>query len=204
MVAYVFLHMLPGLVESRDHIYELLSKTTLMNQSKDLIIFVTALIGFDIFYFIERLSLCGSANTDVLEKHNYHMHLCMYFIYNFLITYALLLSVEASIFYTIIYVVTVALHFILTDNHFDRNFKKFFGINTHVILISGLLLGYIVSIFLYPVQLYIAAIMTALLSGAILYNSFKEEITLTRQTSITWFFIGSLIVGALLGLRLGH
>jgi hypothetical protein len=175
-----------------------------MSQSKDLIIFIAALIGFEIFYFIERLSLSKKADSLTIEKRNYHLHLSMYFIYNFLITYALLLSVEASIFYTIIYVITVALHFILTDNHFQRNFKPFFGKGTHITLILGLLLGFVVSIFLYPVQLYIAAVMTAVLSGAILYNSFKEEITLTRQTSITWFFVGSLIIGALLGLHLAH
>ncbi len=204
VVAYVFLYMLPGLVESRDRIYELLARTTLMNQSKDLIIFVAALVGFEVFYFIERLSLFGKTNTLTFKKRSYRIHLCLYFIYNFLITYALLLSVEASLFYTIIYVLTVALHFILTDNHFNRYFKDFFGPSTHVVLMLGLVCGFVVSIFLYPIQLYIAAIATAILSGAILYNSFTEEITLTRKTSIAWFFSGSLIVGALLSLHLTH
>ena len=204
VVAYVFLHMLPALVESRDHIHKLLAKTTLMTQSKDLIIFVAALVGFEIFYFIERFSLAVKANSIVIGARNYRIHLGMYFMYNFLITYTLLLSVEASIFYTIIFVITVSLHFILTDNHFHRNFKEYISGKTDTILIFALLLGYGVSIALYPVHLYIAAIMIALLSGAILYNSFKEEITLTRNTSITCFFMGSLIVGCLLGFRLTH
>lgn len=206
VVAYVFLHMLPGLVESRDHIHALLAKTTLMSQSKDLIIFIAALIGFEIFYFVERLSL-GNANsvTDMLfERRNYHIHLWMYFIYNFLITYSLELSAEASVFYTAIYVIAVALHFILTDNHFHRHFKHFVGTRTQLFLISGLVLGYVLSIFLYPVKLYIAAIFTAALAGAILYNTFKEEITLTRETSSLSFFMGTLIIGVLLALHLTH
>lgn len=204
VVAYVFLHMLPGLIESRDHIHQLLSNTTLMTQSKDLLIFVAALIGFEIFYCLERLSIGGHRSAAKLTQQDYRLHLGMYFIYNFLITYALLLSVEASIFYTIIYVITVSLHFVLTDNHFQRHFKHYFNAKSHLLLIVGLALGFLVSIALYPVQLYIAAIMTAFLSGAILYNAFREEITLTRDTSIACFFAGTLIIGILLGLYLKH
>lgn len=204
VVAYIFLHMLPSLVESRDHIYKLLANTTLMTQSKDLIIFVAALVGFEVFYFFERCSIGGNVSDSVIKKRNFRIHLSLYFVYNFLITYSLLLSIEANFFYTVLYVLVVSIHFILTDNHFNRHFKEYFNYKAHLILAAGLILGFITSIGLYPVQLYIAAVMTALLSGAILYNAFTEEITLTRETSIFWFFIGSLIIGVLLGLHLAH
>jgi hypothetical protein len=206
VVAYVFLHMLPSLVESRDKIHILLEKTTLMTQTKDLIIFIAALIGFEIFFFLERLSLGANKPIalDVFEKRNYRMHVWMYFAYNFLITYSLELSVEASVFYTVIYVISVAFHFILTDNHFHRHFQKYVSVKTQLFLIFGLILGYLLSIFFYPIKLYIAAVLTAVLCGAILYNTFKEEITLNHSTSIVSFFIGTLIVGVMLAMHLSH
>lgn len=202
VVAYVFLHMLPSLVESRDSITELLAKTTHMTPFKDLIVFMSALIGFEIFYFAERYCTLGSTKANIDKKHQFWLHMILYFFYNFLITYTLLLVIESSEYYSILFTIAIGLHFILTDNHFQRHFKEYFKIGAHLILIFALLLGCGLSMALYPIHMYIAAIMNALLGGSVLYNAFVEEITLSRKTSMLSFFIGTAIISAVLSYHL--
>ncbi len=202
VVAYVFLHMLPSLVESRDSISELLSKTTRMTPFKDLIVFMSALIGFEIFYFTERYCSYGSIKAGIDKKHLFWLNLVLYFIYNFLITYTLLLIVETSEYYSILFSLAIGLHFVLTDNHFQRHFKDYFKTGAHLILIFALFLGSGLSITFYPTHAYVSAIMNALLGGAVLYNAFVEEITLSRKTSVLSFFIGTVIIGAILSYHL--
>lgn len=202
VIAYVFLHMLPSLVESRDSINELLSKSTHMTPFKDLIVFMSALIGFEIFYFAERYCTIGSSQASIDKKHLFWLNMFLYFLYNFLITYTLLLVIESSEYYSILFTIAIGLHFVLTDNHFQRHFKEYFKTGAHLILVFALFLGCGLSIAFYPIHVYIAAIMNALLGGSVLYNAFVEEITLSRKTSLISFFIGTAIISAVLSYHL--
>lgn len=199
-VAYVFLHMLPSLVESHAHIHTLLLKTEHMGPFKDLIVFITALIGFDVFYFTDRYVTNELQSEQTSDS--FKLHLTLYCIYNFLITYTLKLEDEAALTNAILFVIAIGLHFILSDNFFKRHYPKRFNWHAKVILAVALLIGWLSSFIFYPGQLFIPALMTAALSGAVLYNAFTEEITLTRQTSITAFFIGTAIMGTLLAIQL--
>ena len=200
-VGYVFLHMLPELVESRDKIHELLDKVTSMSQFKDLIVFVIALIGFELYYLLERFTVKHDASNSTLQKRSYAFNMAFYFIYNVLITYTLILFLETGFFYVILYSIAMGLHFILSDRHFNRYYPKLFGKRSHLLLIFALVFGYVLSI-IAPINIYVSAMLTAFLSGAILYNAFSEEIALDRQTSMGAFFLGSLIMALLLGIVL--
>ncbi|MCH9643423.1 MAG: ZIP family metal transporter [Gammaproteobacteria bacterium] len=201
-VGYVFLHMLPELVESRDHIHKLLDGAGIMTPFKDLVVFVVALVGFEVFYFIERYASRACGEGVVLQQRGFRVHLAMYFIYNFLITYTMFLRVQTGLFYSILFAIAMGLHFILTDNHFKRYFPDFFNVKAHIFLVFGLLMGYVISLLMYPMSIYITAILIAFLSGSILYNAFSQEIPMNRKTSTVFFFLGTLIMGALLVFQL--
>ena len=69
VVAYVFLHMLPALVESREHIHQLLAKTTYMSPFKDLIVFteeITLTRQTSIFSFFLGTLLVGFLRAILL------------------------------------------------------------------------------------------------------------------------------------------
>lgn len=197
-VGYVFLHMLPEIVESHDKIHDLLAQSTSMSQFRDLAVYVIALMGFEIFYILDRLTFQKSISNEHLA---YLLSLGFYFVYNFLITYTLILHLDAGIFYAILFTVAMGLHFILSDKHFKRYYPQLFTKGSRLFLILGLLLGTIVAI-ASPENVYVGAMLTAFLSGAILYNAFSEEINLNRQTSMVFFFLGTAIMALLLAVEL--
>jgi hypothetical protein len=198
--AYVFLHMLPGLVESRDHIHELLSRMTVMTPFKDLAVFIIALLGFELLYILERYTFKAVSEKVVHHRH-FNLNIATYSLYNFIVTYTMVERVVVGTIYAVLFTLAIGLHFIITDNHFNRYFPKLFKCKAHAILLSAMLLGYICSL-LWPVNVYGFAILTAFLSGSVLYNAFSEEIALDRQTSMLSFFIGSAIMASLLGFLL--
>ena len=199
-VGYVFLHMLPEIVESHDKIHALLAQSVYMSQFRDLAVFVIALMGFEIFYILDRLTFEKSISN---AQDSFKLSLGFYFVYNFLITYTLVLRIEAGIFYAILFTLAMSLHFILSDKHFKRYYPQLFTASSRLFLILGLVSGTLVAILL-PKNVYIAAMLTAFLSGAILYNAFSEEINLSRQTSMTFFFLGTAIMALLLAVELLH
>ena len=203
-VGYVFLHMLPEMVESHDKIHELLSRSTVMSQFRDLLVFVVALVGFDIFYMVERFASSVDASSEVLHKRSYNLHLVMYFIYNFLITYTMILRVESGITYAVLFTLAMGIHFTLTDSHMKRYFPDLFNVKSHILLLIGLAFGCIVALIEYPINVYITAMLTAFLSGAVLYNSFSEEIPMDRKASTPFFILGSIVMGTLLAFDLIH
>ena len=197
-VSYVFLHMLPDLVESRDAIHVLLEKTTNMSPFKDLAVFALALLGFEIFYILERLC----AQKDTKEKNiTYRLDLGKYFIYNLLITYTLLVRIETGVNYAILFSIAMGFHFVLTDNYFSRYYPRLFKRKSHLFLLFGLLLGFLLAT-IFPVNVLASAFLTAFLAGAILYNAFAEEIALQRPSSMGFFFLGTAMMGVLLAVFL--
>lgn len=199
--AYVFLHMLPDLVESRDRIHILLDQMTIMTPFKDLAVFMIALTGFEVFYVLERYTV----SSKLSERDNHHRHfmlnISLYCTYNFLITYTLIERIKIGTVYGILFTIAMSLHFVITDNRFNRYFPKLFNRRAQLILLGALLAGYLGSLVV-PVNIYNFAILTAFLSGGVLYNTFSEELTLTRKTSMLFFFIGSTVMALLLSLLL--
>jgi hypothetical protein len=201
IVAYVFLHMLPALVEAKESIHKLVAGNAYFSNADDLIIFLMALIGFEIFYCVEHFTIHKNKRNTMTLSRSCKINMVNYFCYNFFIGYSILISLQASIYYTVVFVIAIGLHFIAEDDLFTDEFKELFTYKSRLILIAGLFIGFIVSILLYPVRLYVA-LLIALLCGAILYNAFKEEFTDRGQSSVAWFILGSVLMTILLGLDL--
>jgi hypothetical protein len=199
-VGYVFLHMLPEIVEQHDRIHELLNRTAYMSPFRDLAVFIVALFGFEVFYILDRFTYKGSV-TNV--NASYRLNLGMYFFYNFMITYTLILRFDSGISYAILFTFAMGLHFILSDNHFKRYYPDLFGSRSHLFLILGLVAGCAFSL-AFSVNVYFAAMLTSFLSGAILYNAFAEEISFEKESSPPFFFLGTAIMAGLLIMDLIH
>jgi len=200
-VGYVFLHMLPELVESRDKIHELLQHYTTMTPLKDLIVFFIALLSFELYYLMEYICHKSDLSNISINRRTFRFTLGFYFVYNFLLTYTLILRVATGIFYAFLFTLAMGLHFVLTDRHIKRYFPHLFDFKSRLILLFALIAGFVFSTII-QVNVYIASLLTAFLSGAILYNAFSEEITLTKQTRIAFFFFGTIIMASILALAL--
>ncbi|MGQ3891604.1 hypothetical protein [Legionella sp. CNM-4043-24] len=199
-VAYVFLQMLPGLVEYNKPIGQFLLDNQWLTSFTELMIYIVALFGFFIYYGLE---LWAERFRDKAHKDSlvYGLHLAMFCLYNFLITYTMSLRAQSSIVATIIFTFAMALHFLLTDRKFSRLYQHRFDHLGRFLLICALLAGWIYSVLFDPVNVLIAAFMTAFLAGSVLLNVFREELPTTGLTSYCWFSCGALLISLILMLQ---
>ncbi|HSW93175.1 MAG TPA: hypothetical protein VLJ15_02335 [Gammaproteobacteria bacterium] len=196
-VSYVFLHMLPDLVEYNKPIGEYLLKNSWLTSYTELLIYIVALFGFLVYYgldlFAERYRRKGHDDNLV-----YGLHLSMFCLYNFLITYTMSLRVVSSITATVLFTVAMALHFMLTDQKFCRLYPHRFNHIGRFVLISALLSGWMCSVIFDPVNVFVVALMVAFLAGSVLLNVFREELPEARTANYAWFAGGAFIVAAVL------
>ena len=192
-VAYVFLHMLPNLVEYNKPMGEFLLSNQWLTPFTELLIYIVALFGFLIYYGFDLLA---QRVRDVGHNDNlvYGLHLTMFCLYNFLITYTMSLRALSSITATILFTVAMALHFVLTDRKFCRYYQVQFNHMGRFILICALLVGWLFSVIFDPVNVLIAALMVAFLAGSVLLNVFREELPATGLASYCWFSFGVLLI----------
>lgn len=199
-VAYVFLHMLPNLVEYNKPIGKLLISNQWLTPFTELTIYIVALGGFLIYYGLDLLA----------EKHHklghksvlaYNLHLTMFCLYNFLITYTMALRAQTSLTATALFTISMALHFVLTDRKFNRLYQNRFSRIGRYLLIYSLLFGWVCTVVFDPVNILIAAFMVAFLAGSVLLNVFREELPGAGLASFSWFALGSILIAAILILQ---
>lgn len=201
-VAYVFLHMLPELVEGNAAIGEALKEVVPLTPLLDLGIFLLALFGFTVYYGLELLAQKSAQQGGQATMRVYHLHLFMYCLYNFMITYTMPLRVQTGVFYAVIFTVAMGLHFILSDRNFNRHFHEQFSLGGRLLLLASLAAGWLVTALTEPINVVLVSLMIAFLSGSILYNVFKEELPEGANSSYLWFTVGMGLVTALLVIEL--
>ncbi|MBL7210822.1 MAG: hypothetical protein ISS61_00430 [Desulfobacteraceae bacterium] len=196
-VSYVFLHMLPELVEGNEAIGEILKNDVPLSPILDLGIFIVALFGFNLYYGLEQLARKASAEPSGSSRKVYRLHLVMYCFYNFLITYTMPLRVQTGLLYSIIFTIAMGLHFTMMDRNFNRHFSRQFSATGRKILVLSLLLGWFITAVTEPINVLVVSLMIAFLSGSILYNVFREELPL-EKTSYPAFTLGLIVTAVLL------
>lgn len=199
-VAYVFLHMMPDLVEYNKPIGRFLLSNYWLTPFTELLIYIVALFGFLIYYGLEILAerYRRAGQNDVLV---YELHLSMFCLYNFLITYTMALRAQGSLTATILFTLAMALHFVLTDRKFSRFYPERFNHLGRFILISSLFIGWVFAVIFDPVNILVAAFMLAFLAGSVLLNVFREEFPAAGVTSYFWFSFGALLITFILLLQ---
>jgi hypothetical protein len=198
-VAYVFLHMLPNLVEYNKPIGNFLLDNQWLTPFTELLIYIVALLGFLIYYGFDLLAQRYSQHGE--DTWVYGLHLIMFCLYNFLITYTMSLRAASSLLATALFTIAMALHFVLTDRKFCRFYPLQFNHQGRFLLITALFAGWLLSVIFDPVNMMVAALMVAFLAGSVLLNVFREELPATGITSYCWFAIGVILIMSILLLQ---
>ena len=195
-VAFVFLHQLPGLLEQRETVGEILRETVEMTPALDLAIFVVALVGFTLILALDlwarRGTGSGGNNATV-----FYVQLGTFGLYNGLITYTLPIRVEAGTAFALVFTLAMGLHFVINDRGMELHHPKLFARQGRAVLIGSLFVGWLLAWLTEPDSVLTVALLTAFLAGAILMNVAKEEVPSDRDSSLAAFVCGE-IVGALL------
>lgn len=200
-VSYVFLHMLPELVEGNQAIGRVLEGVVPLTPLVDLGIFFLALAGFSLYYGLELHAGRAGARGGQAAAGAYRLHLGMYCLYNFLITYTMPLRVQTGFSFAAIFTFAMALHFVLTDRGFNRHFHARFSLRGRLLLLASLLAGWVVTALTDPISVLLVSLMIAFLSGSILYNVFREELPAESGSSYPAFLLGLLLTAGLLALQ---
>jgi hypothetical protein len=205
-VAYVFLHLLPELVEGKETIGAALHRVVQPTPLLDLAIFLVALAGFVAFFGLERLADRTGAGRSAtpgpapspVQQRVYRLHLGSFVIYNALITYTMPLRVRTGLAFAILFAVAMGLHFVLTDRGLEERYHEQFGRRGRLLLAGALVVGWLLAAVATPTSAVVVSLLTALLAGSILLNVFKEEIPSGRQASFPWFLTGLVVYAGLL------
>ncbi len=195
-VAYVFLHLLPELVEGNEAIGEVLEDVVETTPLLDLAIFSVALAGFTVFYGLERWAERGGEDSPAV----FRLHLGSFVVYNALITYTMPLRLRTGIAFAILFTVAMGLHFVLTDRGLEQHYPRRFWRAGRPVLAGALLLGWALVAVFAPQSTVLVALLTAFLGGSVLLNVFKEELPSARRSSFGWFLAGLALYAALLTL----
>jgi hypothetical protein len=198
-VAYVFLHLLPEVAEGNEAVGAALSDVLEPTPLLDLGIFLVALAGFTAFYGLERLARHGRRGAaGEPPARVYWLHLVAFAAYNMVITYTMTLRVQTGLLFAALFTVAMGLHFVLTDRGLEEHYPRRFSQSGRVVLAGALLAGWGLSAVAAPVSTLVVALLTALLSGSILLNVFKEELPSDRGSSFGWFLTGLVLYAGLL------
>lgn len=201
-VAYVFLHLLPEIAAGDEALGELLDDVVHPTPLTELGIFVVALAGFTAFYGLERLAERDASRAAGPEPGAwvYRLHLGAFLVYNVLITYTMALRVRTGLLFAVLFTVAMGLHFVLTDRGLAERYPRRFARTGRLVLAAALLVGWALSALFAPTSTVLVAVLTALLSGSILLNVFKEELPSVTRSSFAWFLTGVTLYAGLLAL----
>ena len=130
----------------------------------------------------------------------YWLHLGSFMVYDGLITYTMPLRLRTGIAFAVLFTVAMGLHFVLTDRGLEQHYPHRFDLHGRFALAGALVAGWVAAALFAPSSTLLVALLTALLSGSILLNVFKEEIATGRGSSFAWFLVGSTTYAALLAL----
>jgi len=189
-VTFVFLHMLPGLAEHKETIGSLVSKEMAVTPLLDLTVYVVGLIGFLVFFGLEKLAQNKHAQSKKMTSSDFYLHLAIFAIYNGLITYTLPLRVEAGLAFSLVFTLAIGLHFVIGDRSFEEHWKNNFYLKGRIILLGVLIVAWGLAVLTEP-NAIVVAFMTSFLGGAILLNVFRNEIPGQAKSHFAYFVIGA-------------
>lgn len=215
-VAYVFLHLLPELATGDSELAEVLGDEAGPTPLTELGIFLVALVGFTLFYGLERLAQRrhpardpdprgatpeaaagrGHRSSDVRV---FWVHLTSFAAYNAVITYTLPSTYRTGVAFAVLFTIAMGLHFVLSDRGLEEDYGALFDRRAPRLLLAGaLVLGWVLATLFAPTRALTVSLLTAFLAGSVLLNVFKEELPPARQSSLPWFLIGLGLYAALL------
>lgn len=177
-IAYVFLHLLPELEKGH----------RVFGHSVHLV----ALCGFILFYVAEHW-----AENHPSPHVDFKFRILLHSIYNWLIIYSLPEAIEEGLGYALLLSITLTLHLLSSDYHLRSINPIQFHAWGRWALAAALVAGFITDIFQEPVIPQVADTWTALLSGFVLSNVFRNESPDHKTGQLVWFLAGALLYSAI-------
>jgi hypothetical protein len=196
--AYVFVHLLPAVVEAQEALEEV---TPDGGHGSGQLAYVLALVGLTTFYGIElgaRASRDGEDPDPRTEHRTYVASMVAFVVYNALVGYLVAQRVEADgAGAAVLLAVALAMHLVVNDAALRDHHQERYERNGRWILALAVPAGWLVGL-ADVVPETAAAALLALLAGAIVLNVLKDEVPSEREGSFGAFLAGAASCTALL------
>ena len=185
-VSFVFLHMLPGLVEHKESLGEFFAETYHAGPLTDLGVFLIALLGFVVSYGIAHWS---KQQPDQKEL-NFNVGIGSYAFKNAIITYTMPLRIEADFASAVVFVLAMGLHFLIIDRHLEEHFPKLLEKHGRAILAGAIFVGWATASFASFEGILAVVILSSFLAGSVLFNVFHNELSDAVESNFKSFLAG--------------
>ncbi|MGC1308048.1 MAG: hypothetical protein WA885_12540 [Phormidesmis sp.] len=198
-VAYVFVHILPDLSAAQADFQERVDALSAIEHH----IYIVSLIGMLAFYGLERAAKTSRAQSiqegegDVTRPGVFWLHMVSFALYNALIGYLLVHREDPGFWSLIVYVIAMALHFVVNDYSLSEDHKKAYRCRGRWILSAAVLFGWTVGSQT-EISKAVTAMLFAFLAGGIVLNVLKEELPQARESRFWTFALGALGYSSLL------
>ena len=229
-IAYVFLHLLPEVVEGQEQLAEALEggaaeESVVLGVE----VFGVTALGFVVYYLLERMAerhgagadaddddaaaaaadgAAGGHGTTTAQRAHVtaaRVHVGAFAVYNGVITYTMATRFQVGVSFAVLFAAAMAVHFVLTDRGIQENYGDAVARRSRVVLAAALLGGWALSAVLPPTEPLAVSLVLAFLAGSVLFNVFKEELPDAARASAQAFAVGFAGYAVLLvGLTLLH
>lgn len=192
-VAYVFLHLLPEVAAGGGPIGATLEGLIAPTRLHELAAFAVALIGFTVFYGLERLaerSRGGIGDEADSSTRSFTVHVGAFALYNGAITYTLPLRVATDVLGAALFTIAIGVHVLVVDRGLAAHYPRRFRAIGRFVLAGALVVGWSVAALAVPTSTLTISLLTAWVAGSVLLTVFKEELPAARKSRFGWFLIG--------------
>jgi uncharacterized membrane protein YeaQ/YmgE (transglycosylase-associated protein family) len=196
--AYVFLYLLPRLAEGNEAIGRVLKDDVGHAPLADLAAFGIVLLGFLVFYALERAARRSPAADSRLVGGVFGLQLAVFALYSALITYTVPIKLQAGVLPATLFAGAMALHLLSTDHVLRDRLPAGLTRARLLALPGGAVGGWLAAVLAAPTSTLLVSLLTAFLGGAVLLNVFIAELPPERHSSLGWFAAGLLTNAALI------
>ena len=193
-LGYILLHLLPSLMLNLDTLRDETYSNFLGNEKNfTFLIFMFVLLGFLTLYILEKLAHDKTRNGQESNQIVYIAHLGTLTYLNFAIALMMPAMANESLSGLLVFTFIMSLHFVLHDHSMSHHFPKLFDELGRYIIMVGIVIGWLVGVFLLPPTHTVSAtLMNAFLAGALILGTVKTEFSLFEGHSHFPTFIASL------------
>jgi hypothetical protein len=193
--AYVMVHVLPELHGARHAFTE---SSPVVLRFEGMAVYYLVLVGFLAFYGLDhwRAFLRASSEPEQ-EMRAYKLQAGGFAAYVFLMAYLLVNRLEESETSILLYAAAIACHFLAIDHELRREHGETYGRTGRWVLAGAAASGWLSGLLVH-LPTYVAALMMAFVSGAIIINSSIMELPSEKDGRFLPFMTGGLLYGLVL------
>ncbi len=205
--AYVFLDLLPNLLQAGEYLKQITGGSQLVAFYEDAI-FLLVFVGFLIFFVLEHLAKQSRGRIQASTKQQFRevqgtkslfvIHFAIFAFLNSILSFVLIFEFQAGFVGGLLYTFAVSLHLFIANDSMVEHYKRLQLKGGRYVAAVIPFIGWAISL-LYPERLSEAYVLLALISGVILYDSVKNEVpSALKKQSLALFLAGAGIYTLLL------